>query len=184
LASVAVVLLSLLVGVSAPPPAGAQSEADRKSEIESQIEALKNQVSEASAEEAKLIREIDASLTTKRALDAKVATLDGEIAGVQRNLSASLNKLAAAQAEQRAAEARRGQAGDEPAEQERTDDVDHERGPRPVRRRRRERDREPGAGDGAECAADEHGGERPPVRHRGPVLGAGPAAGGPPSRRA
>lgn len=101
-ALVGVVALSSLV------PAGvvwAQSETD-KQKIDDQINSLQSQIGEASAEEAKLLKAIDASRATKKELDGKVAVIDGQIGAVQRNLNAAQAKLEAAQAEQHGAEAR------------------------------------------------------------------------------
>ncbi len=101
-------IVILAVALSALAPAGsarAQTESD-KQKIDDQIGSLDAQISEASAEEAKLLKAIDASRTAKKELDAKVAVIDGQISVVQRNLNAATAKLEAAQAEQRGAEER------------------------------------------------------------------------------
>ena len=98
-------MLALLVPAFGPVGlAGAQT--DRQRQIDEEINSLRNQVSEASAEEAKLLVAIDASTAAKRALDAKVAALDGQIASVQQKLNAAQAKLAAFEEEQQAAEAK------------------------------------------------------------------------------
>ena len=109
-ATVVVALTTLAAG-----PVRAQSEGD-KQKIDDQIGSLQSQISEASAEEAKLLKAIDASRATKKELDAKVAVIDGQIGVVQRNLNAATAKLAAAQAEQRGAEERLATAQHELAE--------------------------------------------------------------------
>jgi murein DD-endopeptidase MepM/ murein hydrolase activator NlpD len=96
----------LFVAALAPSVVAAQSQTDRQREIQSEINSLRAQVGEASAEEARLLAELDASAATKRDLDAKVAGLDAQIGTVQRNLNAAQSKLSAAEAEQRGAEAR------------------------------------------------------------------------------
>jgi murein DD-endopeptidase MepM/ murein hydrolase activator NlpD len=102
-----VALLALVVPVLGPTHlARAQSQTDRQRQIDDEINSLRNLVSEASAEEAKLLIAIDASSAAKRALDAKVAALDGQIATVQQKLNAAQAKLAAFEEEQRVAEVR------------------------------------------------------------------------------
>ena len=86
-------------------PAAAQTSSD-KQQIDDQIAAVRAHIGEASAEEAKLLTALDASLATKRDLDGKVAALDGQIGVVQRDLNAAESKLSTAEAEQRGAENR------------------------------------------------------------------------------
>jgi murein DD-endopeptidase MepM/ murein hydrolase activator NlpD len=102
--TVMTVALALLGGLR-PGPAGAQTESD-KQQIDQQIQAIQAQISDANAEEAKLLTSLEASLTTQRDLDAKVEALDGQIDVVQRNLNAAQSKLTSAEAEQRGAEGR------------------------------------------------------------------------------
>jgi murein DD-endopeptidase MepM/ murein hydrolase activator NlpD len=107
LVAVVMVAFAVLGGVLGPAltPAAAQTDTDRQV-IDEQIRALRAHIGEASAEEAKLLTALDASLAAKAQLDDKVAALDGEIGVVQRNLNAAESKLAAAEAEQRGAENR------------------------------------------------------------------------------
>jgi murein DD-endopeptidase MepM/ murein hydrolase activator NlpD len=98
--AVAAALPSLAV-----PPAGAQTAAD-KNRVDSQIGAAQAQVDTASAEEERLLAQIEQSTKAKNALDAKVAGFDGQIAGVQRDLDAAQSRLSALQAQQTAVEAR------------------------------------------------------------------------------
>ncbi len=104
-AAVAALVLATLGPSAAGGVARAQTEADRQ-KIEDQIGSLQSQITEASAEEGKLIKAIDASQATKKELDGKVATIDGQISVVQRSLSAATAKLETAKAEQRGAEER------------------------------------------------------------------------------
>ncbi|HEX7276469.1 MAG TPA: peptidoglycan DD-metalloendopeptidase family protein [Acidimicrobiales bacterium] len=89
--------------------ASAQTEAD-KSRIDDQIESLQEQVTEASAEEARLLGLLDESSGRLADLDGKVADFDGQIAQVQGNLDAAQSRLAALEAEQHRTETRLGEA--------------------------------------------------------------------------
>jgi murein DD-endopeptidase MepM/ murein hydrolase activator NlpD len=89
-----VAVLALVAGV-APLRAEAQS----KSQRDKKIQSLKEQVAEASAEEAALLDQLDAVEAERRELDGKVAALDRQVAAAQRELDA-----AGAAFEQRAAE--------------------------------------------------------------------------------
>jgi murein DD-endopeptidase MepM/ murein hydrolase activator NlpD len=104
-----VALLATLLPPFGAPRAFGQTEGDRQ-RIGQQIDTYRSQVQEASAEETRLLAELDASATRKRELDAKVAALDGDIGVTQRNLNAAERKLAEAEAEQRGAEARLAEA--------------------------------------------------------------------------
>lgn len=103
LCSVLVVAASLVAGPHWT--AAAQTEADRQN-IDRQIESVQSQVQEASAEEARLLGEIDASAARKRSLDRAVADVDAELRAIERDLEAAESRLAAVEEEQRAAEAR------------------------------------------------------------------------------
>ncbi|HTJ75212.1 MAG TPA: peptidoglycan DD-metalloendopeptidase family protein [Acidimicrobiales bacterium] len=99
--------LALLTG-TAPllaNAAGAQTAAD-KNKVDQQITAAQQQVDTASAEEQKLLSQIDESTARKKALDAKVASFDTQIAGVQRQLDTAQSKLSALETQQRAVEGR------------------------------------------------------------------------------
>jgi murein DD-endopeptidase MepM/ murein hydrolase activator NlpD len=102
-------LVATLVSPPATSPAAGQNEGDRQ-RIGQQIDSYRSQVQEASAEEARLLAELDASAARKRELDAQVAAMDRDIGVAQRKLSAAEQKLAAAEAEQRGAEARLAEA--------------------------------------------------------------------------
>jgi murein DD-endopeptidase MepM/ murein hydrolase activator NlpD len=87
---------------------GAQTaEQDR---IDDQIKSLREHVTEASAEEGRLLGLIDESSARKRELDAKVGAFDRQIAGVQRELDAAESRLDALAAQQRGTEVRLGEA--------------------------------------------------------------------------
>ncbi|MEA2829234.1 MAG: hypothetical protein QOG43_3673 [Actinomycetota bacterium] len=100
-----------LLGGPATPALG-QTEAD-KSKIDDQIESLKGQVTEASAEEERLLGLIDESSGRLAGLDAKVADFDGQIAVVQGNVDEAESRLAGLEAEQHRTEARLGEASDQ-----------------------------------------------------------------------
>jgi septal ring factor EnvC (AmiA/AmiB activator) len=101
-------LVVTFVGAIAPllgHAAGAQTQSD-KNKVDQQIDSTKQQVDTASAEEQKLLSQIDESTARKKALDAKVASFDTQIAGVQRQLDSAQSKLAAVETQQRAVEGR------------------------------------------------------------------------------
>ncbi|MFP5317118.1 MAG: peptidoglycan DD-metalloendopeptidase family protein [Acidimicrobiia bacterium] len=103
----AVLSLAILFALAGllPGAASGQTSSDQQ-RVDDQIRSARSQVQEASAEEAKLLGELDAATARKRELDGKVAAIDTQIGGVQRNLNAAQGRLAAAEAEQRGAEAR------------------------------------------------------------------------------
>ncbi|MDQ4069155.1 MAG: hypothetical protein M3203_06760, partial [Actinomycetota bacterium] len=103
-----VVALAAAVPVLAGPARG--QTASEKDRIDRQIDATKKQVDTASAEEQRLLGLIEESTARRNVLDAKVATFDTQIAGVQRQLEAAQSKLAALEAQQRAVELRLGEA--------------------------------------------------------------------------
>jgi murein DD-endopeptidase MepM/ murein hydrolase activator NlpD len=86
-------------------PSLAQTE-DDKSRIDDQIESLQGQVTEASAEEARLLGLIDQSSERLDDLDGRVASLDAEISVVQRDLDQAQARLATLEAEQQRTEVR------------------------------------------------------------------------------
>jgi murein DD-endopeptidase MepM/ murein hydrolase activator NlpD len=94
-----VAVLALTVGV-APLRAEAQSKAQRDRKIQS----LKEQVAEASAEEAALLDQLDAVEDERQELDGKVAALDRQVAAAQRELDAASDALEARAAEVAAAQ--------------------------------------------------------------------------------
>ena len=107
-------LVALLVGLLLAPAllpsdAGAQSSSastsqsssskkKRQNEISQRISRLKDEVKEASAEEAELLGRLDEVENRRRAADAKVATLDRQVAAAERELAianATLEELTA-----------------------------------------------------------------------------------------
>ncbi len=110
LAVAAVLAVTGLVPVGGLPAFG-QTSADQE-RVQDQIRSARSQVQEASAEEAKLLGELDTSVARKRVLDGKVAALESEISGVQRSLNAAQGRLSAVEAEARGAEARLQEAHD------------------------------------------------------------------------
>jgi murein DD-endopeptidase MepM/ murein hydrolase activator NlpD len=79
---------------------------DRQQAIDSQIQTLRQQVAEASAEEADVLDRIDAVASSKRSLDSQVAALDAEIATAEEELAAAAERLGAVSADLARAEAK------------------------------------------------------------------------------
>lgn len=84
------------------PPA----EAARQQAIESQIRSLRQQVAEASAEEAEVLDRIDEVAASRRSLDGQVAALDAEIATAEAELEAATERLRTAASDLQRAEAK------------------------------------------------------------------------------
>jgi murein DD-endopeptidase MepM/ murein hydrolase activator NlpD len=68
--------------------------------LDQQIKSAKDQVEEASAEEAKLLSQIDASAARKKDLDAAVANLDGQVRALQGKVDAAQSRLSAVEAKE------------------------------------------------------------------------------------
>ncbi|HEX3622375.1 MAG TPA: peptidoglycan DD-metalloendopeptidase family protein [Acidimicrobiales bacterium] len=103
-----IALVVAVMAVVAPvvgDAAGAQTTAD-KNKVDQQIGATQAQVDTASADEERLLTQIDESTARKTALDAKVAAFDTQIGAVQSQLDAAQTKLTAVEAQQRAVQAR------------------------------------------------------------------------------
>lgn len=103
--AVAGVVAAFLFLTALTVPGVAQTTAD-KNRIDQQISELKEQVTEASREEARLLGLIQASNARKRDLDAKGAAFDRQIASVTRQLDAAQTRLTALERQQRETEAR------------------------------------------------------------------------------
>jgi murein DD-endopeptidase MepM/ murein hydrolase activator NlpD len=97
----AALLLALVIVVPATDrggAAGAATPSQRQTDINRRISRLRDQVEEASAEEAAVLDELDAIEEKRRELDTKVAALDAQVAAAQHELDAAtaqLNELAA-----------------------------------------------------------------------------------------
>jgi murein DD-endopeptidase MepM/ murein hydrolase activator NlpD len=93
--------LCVLIGALLIPahPAGAQTERQKAT-------ALKEHIQEASAEEARLLEQVEHASARKEELDAQVAAIDREIAPVQNQLQAAQSRLSALEARQRVLETR------------------------------------------------------------------------------
>ncbi|MEY2477649.1 MAG: hypothetical protein QOG87_2964 [Actinomycetota bacterium] len=98
----ALLLVVAVVAVDAAPAVLAQtnttSKAKRQAEINKRLSTLRSQVSEASAEEATLLGQLDDVEDKRVELDAKVAALDAQVAAAQHELDAAsfaLNDLSA-----------------------------------------------------------------------------------------
>ena len=110
LAACLVVLAAVVGLLSAPSPAVGQTEADRD-RIDQRIDLLRQRVLEASGEESRLLRLMDASSARERSLAAKVSELDGRMAVANADLTSAAARLREAEAEERAAERRLADAG-------------------------------------------------------------------------
>jgi murein DD-endopeptidase MepM/ murein hydrolase activator NlpD len=79
--------------------AGAQTDREKR-------HSLREHIQEASAEEARLLEQIEHASARKESLDAEVAAIDREIAPVQSRLDAAQSRLSALEVRQRRVEAR------------------------------------------------------------------------------
>ena len=97
---------AVAVAAPKPPPKSTTEATHRKSEIESKIRSLKEQVEEASAEETGVLERLDATVTRKRTLDGRLAALDGEITQAEAALAAASSELDTLEADLRRASAK------------------------------------------------------------------------------
>lgn len=99
------VSLLLVLGVlrGGIAPVGAQPDTRP---LKDQIASAREEVEAASAEEARLLEQIQASGARKKELDAKVVALDGQVAVAQREASEAEARLAGLEDQQQQAEAR------------------------------------------------------------------------------
>ncbi|MGH9190138.1 MAG: murein hydrolase activator EnvC family protein [Acidimicrobiales bacterium] len=103
---------ALVASLAPGRPAAAQTEEDQQ-RVEGKISSLRRDVREASAEETRLLRLIDASSAHERELDVRVRALDGQIGSVQRDLNQAAGRLGALRVRERETEARLEAAGRE-----------------------------------------------------------------------
>ncbi|HEX2192333.1 MAG TPA: peptidoglycan DD-metalloendopeptidase family protein [Acidimicrobiales bacterium] len=94
----------MAVLVVATPPVAAQGAP--KPPIDEQIRSARRAALEASAEEERLLEQIQASAARKRDLDAKVSALEKEVSAAQREVDAAQAKLSGLEVQERAAESR------------------------------------------------------------------------------
>jgi septal ring factor EnvC (AmiA/AmiB activator) len=106
-APAALIVAGVLALVTAGGLGAQTADQDR---IDDQIRSLREHVTEASAEEARLLGLIDQSTARKRELDAKVAGFDRQITAVQRDLDDAQARLDVLVARQRGTEVRLGEA--------------------------------------------------------------------------
>ena len=99
LAGRAALLAALLAGL-VPGPVWAQS-ASEKGKVDQEIGATRENIESASVEERRLLGLLEQSADRKAQLDAKLALMDREIGGVQRELDAASSRLSALETEQR-----------------------------------------------------------------------------------
>jgi murein DD-endopeptidase MepM/ murein hydrolase activator NlpD len=98
-------MVTLAVTVPAGAASTTTSPEQRQSQIDKELARLRNQIGEASAQQARLIAELQVTRRERAALDVKVAALDGQMAIVQRDLDAVTAELDAAIAAQETAKA-------------------------------------------------------------------------------
>lgn len=104
--AVVAVLGALGAGLGGVPAGAHTAEEAEKEHIQEQIESVQAQVTEASAEEARLLAEIDESAARKAELDARVAELAGQVHGLEHSLDHAQQRLTAVETELAAAEDR------------------------------------------------------------------------------
>lgn len=109
-----------MFGASAAPAAAQSGGKSRQAEIERQINTLRSQVAEASAEEAALLGRIDGVRQRKQALDrelgvieAQIRTTEGELGAAEANLARLERELRTTQAKLRSTEERLAGARDD-----------------------------------------------------------------------
>ncbi|MDQ6878258.1 MAG: peptidoglycan DD-metalloendopeptidase family protein, partial [Candidatus Dormibacteraeota bacterium] len=104
--SAALAVLLPLLAVSPAFAAPTTTAPKDKGSLDEQIKAARDQVDGASAEEARLLRQIEASATRRKELDAAVGALDAQVRAVQVEVSAAESRLAAVEARQAETQAR------------------------------------------------------------------------------
>jgi murein DD-endopeptidase MepM/ murein hydrolase activator NlpD len=92
LAALAVVA-TLAGGLAVPGEATAAAPADRQAEIDKELGRLKNELSDATAEEARLAAELRVTRKHRADLDAQLAGLDAQIATAEQELAAVSGRL-------------------------------------------------------------------------------------------
>ena len=97
--ALSLLLAGLVVLVTASPAAAQKRSAQERKEVAAQVETLRDQVSEASAEEAAVLDQLDELEGRRRQLETRVGALDGELAGVQTEARAAQARLDVVQAD-------------------------------------------------------------------------------------
>ena len=103
LVPIVLIVAAVLVGGGAPM-AGAQTQTTKP--LDQQIRDAREEVEAASAEEARLLEQIQEATRRRDELEGKVSALEAQVAAAQRDVAAAQLQLAALEAEQRRAEAR------------------------------------------------------------------------------
>ncbi|HEX2040278.1 MAG TPA: peptidoglycan DD-metalloendopeptidase family protein [Acidimicrobiales bacterium] len=95
------VWLATAVLATAVAPAGAAGTAkeERQAEIKQEIQSLREQVAEASAQETEVLGRLDAVQDRRRELDGKVAAIDGQIRAAEAHVAAAEAELERIQSE-------------------------------------------------------------------------------------
>lgn len=90
---------AVLATVVAPAGAAATSKDERQAEIKQEIQSLREQVAEASAQETEVLGRLDAVQDRRRELDGKVAAIDRQIRAAEADVAAAEAQLETIQAE-------------------------------------------------------------------------------------
>jgi len=99
-----VLLAVLLLGGLLAAGADAAQKPPSKPTVDRQIQSLKSQLDEVSAEEADLLDQLDASNARLHDLDGKVAAIEARMAPVQKSLGAAQARLDGLEAQEQAAQ--------------------------------------------------------------------------------
>ncbi|HUQ62183.1 MAG TPA: peptidoglycan DD-metalloendopeptidase family protein [Acidimicrobiales bacterium] len=98
--SAALAVFLVVFGVSPALAAAATTQPKDQGSLDDQIKSAKEQVEGASAEEARLLSQIEASAARKKELEGTVSALDNQVRSVQSELSAAESRLAAVEVQQ------------------------------------------------------------------------------------
>ena len=95
----AAVLAGMVLLGAVAPASAAPSRSSRRSEINDRIKSLREEVEEASEEEAELLDRFDAARARRREIDGRLAVVDTQLGIEQRGLDAAAARLEAVEAE-------------------------------------------------------------------------------------
>jgi murein DD-endopeptidase MepM/ murein hydrolase activator NlpD len=99
-------LVAFTIGTSGAASVAAPSTTTPGGSIDDKLKSAREQVAEASADEARLLEQIDASAARKKDLDKTVSSLDAQVRSVQSEVDAAQSRLSAVEAEEAKAEQR------------------------------------------------------------------------------
>jgi murein DD-endopeptidase MepM/ murein hydrolase activator NlpD len=97
-------VLGVLAGLTSPASAAAPTPEQRSNDIKTEVDRLRREIGEADDQATEILAELEVSRRLHKALDAKVAGLDGAIAAAQADLTAVDAELATAEAAERSAD--------------------------------------------------------------------------------